>query len=229
MKSADVPTRNTKRRKVSQSTERLLQRSSALRQPGLTLGLVPVAMVTAVTTHSPLHADLGLSLLASVLAVSVLLGPQLLVAATFAALYALITTVSVLAGMIYVVFKRQDPAQYFMMMLVNVTNAAVSFQTRTTMALVAAEDPKPRDTQSPAPEVSAAVAPLPPAPGAAREEDTPYFWQTMQVMAPRDGGRPDIVPGQREAFPAASGRHARPAGEALSNPPTDRQPSKVMA
>jgi hypothetical protein len=148
----------------------------------------------------------------------------------FVALYALITTMTVLTGVIYVILKRQDPANYFMMMLAKVTNAAISFQTRTPVALAPDENRDAQDTQSRAPEASAALAPLPPAPGAARGEDTPYFWQTMQVMAPRPGGRPDIMPRQSGAVRPASGRHARLADEAPSSAPTDdRQPTEVMA
>jgi hypothetical protein len=38
-------------------------------------------------------------------------------------------------------------------------------------------------------------------PGASREEDTPMYWETIQVMLPATGGRPDIIPPSQPRSP----------------------------
>jgi hypothetical protein len=159
------------------------------------------------------------------------LAPQLLVSVVFVAQYALMNTISVLAGVIYVTVKRQDPAQYFMKMLADATNVAISFQTRTPITLplrTANDEPATQATQQgqvdEEPRAEPHLDPLPPAPGGARKEDTPHFWLTVQALSPESGGRPDVV-----RHPA-SGRHSRTGDDAPREPIIEvQQPTNVPA
>jgi hypothetical protein len=205
--------------------------SFAFGQPLLTFGVAPVAMGTALAAHFVLNTDLRFSLLVGVSVTIVVLAPQLLVSLVFVTLYALINTINALAGVIYVTIKREDPAKYFMKMLADATNVAISFQTHTPITLplrTADDEPATQATQpdqvDEEPRSEPRLDPLPPAPGGARKEDTPHFWLTVQALSPESGGRPDVV-----SHPA-SGRHSRAGDDAPRESIIEaQQPTSVPA
>ena len=215
-----------------QPSTRTSKLSFASELPLPTFGVPPLALGTALASHFLLNTDLRLSVLVGVAVSVVMLAPQLMISIVFVIIYALINAISVLAGVIYIVGKRQDPAKYFMNLLADSTNLAISFQNRTptvgplradmdslpvTQGKSETAAPANAAAQAPSPGTGPPLAPLPPAPGKAVKEDTPQYWRTVQALADRPGGRPDVV-----AQPM-TGRHARTGDDAPSQSVTEGQ------
>jgi hypothetical protein len=136
------------------------------------------------------------------------LAPYVLMAAVFAVMY---TIVAMLAGFVITIriaTGRVDPVHGFNALFTWCTNPLTAFMTMRPVSLATIRSAGlsriPRDRSG-----KSSLSVLPAAPGAARAEDSPLFYETRQRMAQLLGGMTDIVPPTDQASQQASGRHAR--------------------
>jgi hypothetical protein len=130
--------------------------------------------------------------------------PYVLTGMVFAVMYVIGSVLALFMITYCGVTGRRDPVRLLTALFTLFTNTPIAFMTLRPVSFAALRSAK----LSPARESAPSPLPAPP-PGAAAKADSPLYWVTVQRMAEKPGGRPDIVPPSHQPTQQTRGRHAR--------------------